>query len=179
MPLSERNVDDRGRARELGGTREHAADPEIFFVRPAEDDARPHPLGKDCAGQELAHLGLDVELALRRAVSVGSRSNSRSGRPCGISDSVAEPRPVGRRGVSPPAPSGSAPAEAAAGQRQAEDWRLVEVESDGVVIAVSDGAALVLDARPKDGATGLKLSRLGDRDVLDHAQRPRADWRSR
>ncbi len=43
VTLPERHVDDRGRSRELGAPREHAADPEVFLVGPAEDHARPHP----------------------------------------------------------------------------------------------------------------------------------------
>ena len=107
VALSERHVDHRGRPRELGGAGEHAADPEVFFVRPAKDDARPHPLGKDGAGQVLANLGLDVELTLcggqrrlflelseratLRDIGVGGRAAARG--PGGALAAPAPPRP--------------------------------------------------------------------------------------
>ena len=101
---------------------------------------------------------------------IGSRSNSRSGRPCGMSGSVADPRPVGRPALSPPGPPAPPRPTAAPGQREAEDRGLVEVERDRVVIAVGDRAPFVLHARTEDGPIRLELARLGDRDVLDHAQ---------
>ena len=64
-------------------------------------------------------------------------------------------RPAARRprGALATGPSASASAEAAAGQRDAEDRGLVEVERDGVVVAVGDRAPLVLHARAEDRPT--------------------------
>ena len=169
VALSERHVDDRGRPRELGAAREHAADPEVFLVRPADDHARPHPCGEDRAGEVLAHLGLDMELALgglegRLALELAERATLRN---VGVGRRAAAGRP---RGALAAGPSGSAPATAAAGQRDAEDRGLVEVERNRVVVAVGDRAPFVLHRRAKDRPMGLKLARLGDRDVLDHAE---------
>ena len=105
--------------------------------------------------------GLQGRLALELAERAPLR-NVRVGR------RAAARRP---RGALATGSSGSAPAESAApGQRDAEDRGLVEVERDRVVVAVGDRASFVLHARAEDGPIGLKLARLGDRDVLDHAE---------
>ena len=125
--------------------------------------------GQDRAGEELAHLGLDMELALGRAQG---RLALELAERAALGDVRVGRRPAARRprGALATRPSGSAPATAAPGQREAEDRGLVEVERDRVVVAVGDRAPFVLHARAEDRPIGLKLARLGDRDVLDHAE---------
>ena len=114
-------------------------------------------MGQDRAGQVFAQLGLDVELAL------GWRQR-------GLALEFAERAALWHVGVRRRAAAGRArsgftaaaspSAAAAAGERDAEDRRLVEVERHGVIVAVGDRAAFVLHSRAEDRAVCLKLARL-------------------
>ena len=105
--------------------------------------------------------GLQGRLALELAERAALRD-------VGVGRRAAARRP--RAALSPPALRPRPGRTAAPGQREAEDRGLVEVKRDRVVVAIGDRAPFVLHARAEDGPVGLELTRLGDRDVLDHAE---------
>src|SRR5580700_8205575 len=139
MPAPHWDVDDCRRFRQLRAAREHPANPQIFFTRETQPNARVKRWRRQERAQTGPHIRVDVKFLLRlssvhgslwfcpgtalRDVGVGHRASAARARTARLS---AKKPPKSPR------------------HRNTKYRPLVEVHAKGIVISVGNGAGLVL-----------------------------------
>ena len=98
MAFAERNVNDRGRRRELRNPPASMPLTQRFVSSDQRTTTRGHIRAGRMVPARYSRISGSMWSSRSAGVRVGSRSASRSGRPCGTSGSVADPRPDGRLG---------------------------------------------------------------------------------